>query len=84
MPMNVSSVIIYLAIVLAGYVVVSIADSFSPREIAMRLELSKSKAIFTQVSPPFLFWRTIKQQIFELIFFMDFKLPKYIFTAVWK
>ncbi|KAG7556168.1 AMP-dependent synthetase/ligase [Arabidopsis suecica] len=48
MPMNVESVIIYLAIVLAGYVVVSIADSFSPREISTRLKISKAKAIFTQ------------------------------------
>jgi hypothetical protein len=50
MPMNVESVIIYLAIVLAGHVVVSIADSFSPREISTRLKISKAKAIFTQVT----------------------------------
>ncbi|KAF2553297.1 hypothetical protein F2Q68_00036853 [Brassica cretica] len=48
MPMNVESVIIYLAIVLSGHVVVSIADSFSPREISTRLKISKAKAIFTQ------------------------------------
>ncbi|PIA63416.1 hypothetical protein AQUCO_00201036v1 [Aquilegia coerulea] len=48
MPMNVTAVIIYLAIVLAGYVVVSIADSFAPREISMRLRISNAKAIFTQ------------------------------------
>ncbi|KFK27630.1 hypothetical protein AALP_AA8G408100 [Arabis alpina] len=48
MPMNVEAVIIYLAIVLAGHVVVSIADSFSPREISTRLKISKAKAIFTQ------------------------------------
>lgn len=48
MPMNVKAVIIYLAVVLAGYVVVSIADSFAPLEISTRLKLSKSKAIFTQ------------------------------------
>lgn len=50
MPMNVNSVVIYLAIVLAGYVVVSIADSFAPSEISTRLKISKAKAIFTQVS----------------------------------
>ncbi|KAK6153506.1 hypothetical protein DH2020_013145 [Rehmannia glutinosa] len=49
MPMNVNSVVIYLAIVLAGYIVVSIADSFAPNEISMRLQISKAKAIFTQV-----------------------------------
>ncbi|XP_010546235.1 PREDICTED: probable acyl-activating enzyme 17, peroxisomal [Tarenaya hassleriana] len=48
MPMNVHSVIIYLAIVLSGHVVVSIADSFSPREISTRLKISNAKAIFTQ------------------------------------
>ncbi|KAI3736904.1 hypothetical protein L2E82_26892 [Cichorium intybus] len=48
MPMDVNSVVIYLAIVLAGHVVVSIADSFAPSEISTRLVLSKAKAIFTQ------------------------------------
>ncbi|KAK4354364.1 hypothetical protein RND71_026558 [Anisodus tanguticus] len=48
MPMDVNSVVIYLAIVLAGFVVVSIADSFAPSEISTRLILSKAKAIFTQ------------------------------------
>nr|KAJ0226928.1 hypothetical protein LSAT_V11C100006910 [Lactuca sativa] len=49
MPMDVNSVVIYLAIILAGHVVVSIADSFAPTEISTRLVLSKAKAIFTQV-----------------------------------
>ncbi|XP_004294995.1 PREDICTED: probable acyl-activating enzyme 18, peroxisomal [Fragaria vesca subsp. vesca] len=48
MPMTVSAVIIYLAIILAGYVVVSIADSFAVNEIATRLRVSKAKGIFTQ------------------------------------
>lgn len=48
MPMTVTSVVIYLAIVLAGYVVVSIADSFAPNEISVRLKISNAKAIFTQ------------------------------------
>ncbi|WCJ22031.1 acyl-activating enzyme 17 [Euphorbia peplus] len=48
MPMDVNSVVIYLAIVLAGYVVVSIADSFAPIEISTRLRISGAKAIFTQ------------------------------------
>lgn len=48
MPMNVDSVVIYLAVVLTGHVVVSIADSFAPSEIAMRLKVSKAQAIFTQ------------------------------------
>ncbi|CAI8589551.1 unnamed protein product [Vicia faba] len=48
MPMNCKSVVIYLAIVLAGYVVVSIADSFAAREISTRLKISNAKLIFTQ------------------------------------
>ncbi|PSR90259.1 Acyl-activating enzyme 18, peroxisomal like [Actinidia chinensis var. chinensis] len=48
MPMTVTAVIIYLAIILAGFVVVSIADSFAPKEIATRLRVSGAKAIFTQ------------------------------------
>lgn len=48
MPMTINAVVIYLALVLAGYVVVSIADSFVPREIATRLHVSKAKGIFTQ------------------------------------
>ncbi|XP_059429518.1 probable CoA ligase CCL12 [Corylus avellana] len=48
MPMTVNAVIIYVAIVLAGCVVVSIADSFAAKEIATRLRVSKAKGIFTQ------------------------------------
>uniref|UniRef100_A0A0E0M0Q0 4-coumarate--CoA ligase n=1 Tax=Oryza punctata TaxID=4537 RepID=A0A0E0M0Q0_ORYPU len=48
MPMNVNAVVIYLAIVLAGHVVVSIADSFAAPAISMRLKISEAKAIFTQ------------------------------------
>ena len=55
MPMTVDAVIIYLAIILSGFVVVSIADSFAAKEIATRLRVSKAKAIFTQVILPLLF-----------------------------
>jgi acetyl-CoA synthetase len=48
MPMTAESVAIYLGIVKAGGVVVSIADSFTANEIATRLRLSGAKAIFTQ------------------------------------
>ncbi|XP_055960780.1 probable CoA ligase CCL12 isoform X2 [Mercurialis annua] len=48
MPMTVNAVIIYLAIILAGFVVVSIADSFAAKEIATRLRIANAKAIFTQ------------------------------------
>ncbi|CAN6280918.1 unnamed protein product [Urochloa humidicola] len=48
MPMTCDAVIIYLAIVLGGFVVVSIADSFAPQEIGTRMGVSKAKAIFTQ------------------------------------
>ena len=48
MPMNAESVAIYLGIVKAGCVVVGIADSFAPDEIATRLRIGQAKAIFTQ------------------------------------
>ncbi|GJN22960.1 hypothetical protein PR202_gb10570 [Eleusine coracana subsp. coracana] len=50
MPMTCNAVIIYLAIILGGFVVVSIADSFAPQEIRSRMEISKAVAIFTQAS----------------------------------
>jgi acyl-coenzyme A synthetase/AMP-(fatty) acid ligase len=48
MPMTPESIAIYLGIVKSGCVVVSIADSFSAREIALRCSLANAKAIFTQ------------------------------------
>ncbi len=48
MPMTVESVEIYLGIVRMGGVVVSIADSFAPPEIATRLRISQAQLIFTQ------------------------------------
>ncbi|MBW4542583.1 MAG: AMP-binding protein [Myxacorys chilensis ATA2-1-KO14] len=50
MPMTAQSVAIYLGIIKAGCVVVSIADSFAAIEIATRLRLANAKAIFTQDS----------------------------------
>jgi acetyl-CoA synthetase len=48
MPMTAASVAIYLGIIKAGCVVVGIADSFRPKEIALRLRLSQAMAIFVQ------------------------------------
>ncbi|KAJ0960586.1 hypothetical protein J5N97_001579 [Dioscorea zingiberensis] len=49
MPMTSTAVlIIYLGIIIAGCIVVSIADSFSAQEIAVRMSISKAKGIFTQ------------------------------------
>lgn len=48
MPMNVEAVAAYLAIIRAGCVAVSIADSLAPQEIATRLRLSNTRGIFTQ------------------------------------
>ncbi|MBM3238262.1 AMP-binding protein [Candidatus Poribacteria bacterium] len=48
MPMTAESVAIYLGIIKTGCVVVSIADSFAPDEIKVRLRLANAKAIFTQ------------------------------------
>ena len=48
MPMSAESVAIYLGLVRAGCVVVSIADSFAADEIAKRIRIAGAKAIFTQ------------------------------------
>lgn len=48
LPMTVEAVAIYLGIIKAGCVVVSIADSFSADEIAVRLNLTEAKTVFTQ------------------------------------
>lgn len=48
MPMTVEAVSAYLGIVKAGGVVVSIADSFSPEEIATRLRIAGTKTVITQ------------------------------------
>lgn len=48
MPMTPECVAIYLGILWAGCVVVSIADSFRSKEVAKRLELSNAVGIFTQ------------------------------------
>ena len=48
MPMHPESVAIYLGIIKAGGVVISIADSFAPDEIQMRLRIANAKGIFTQ------------------------------------
>ena len=48
MPMTAASVAIYLGIIKVGGVVVSIADSFRPREIATRLRLAGATIVFTQ------------------------------------
>ena len=48
MPMNIKAVAIYLAIIKAGMVAVTIADSFAPHEIKVRLEITGPKLFFTQ------------------------------------
>jgi len=48
MPMTLEAVVIYLAIIAIGGIVVSIADSFSAEEIATRLSITQTKAVFTQ------------------------------------
>ncbi len=48
LPMTAEAVAIYLGIILAGGVVVGIADSFAPDEIAIRLRIGQAKIVFTQ------------------------------------
>jgi len=47
MPMTAASVPIYLGIILAGCVVVSIADSFSAEQVRIRLRISEARALLT-------------------------------------
>lgn len=48
MPMTIEAVAIYLGIIKAGCVVVSIAESFAVPEIVTRLRIAKAQAVFTQ------------------------------------
>ena len=48
MPMTAESAAIYLGIIQAGCVAVSIADSFAPHEIEVRLRLADARVVFTQ------------------------------------
>jgi acetyl-CoA synthetase len=48
MPMTVEAVVAYLGTIAAGGVVVSIADSFAPDEIATRLSITSPVAVVTQ------------------------------------
>ena len=48
MPMTLEAVAIYMAGILAGLQVVTIADSFSANEIATRLSITSPKLLFTQ------------------------------------
>lgn len=48
MPMTINAVAIYLGIIKAGLVAVSIADSFSADEIKIRLKIANTAAVFTQ------------------------------------
>ncbi len=49
LPMTPHSVALYLAAVLAGCVVVSVADSFSAEELRTRLDIAGAVGLFTQV-----------------------------------
>ncbi len=48
LPMTLEAVAIYLAAIKAGMPVVTIADSFTSNEIAVRLKITQPKLIFTQ------------------------------------
>lgn len=48
MPMTLEAVAIYLAAIKAGIPVATVADSFTPNEIAVRLKITKPRLIFTQ------------------------------------
>jgi len=47
MPMTLEAVAIYLGSIMAGLQVVTVADSFTPDEIKVRLDIAKVKYVFT-------------------------------------
>ncbi len=47
MPMNAQAVAIYLGVVAAGMVVVSIPDALAPEEVATRLRIARAAGLFT-------------------------------------
>jgi len=47
LPFSIDAVAIYLALVKAGMIAVSVADSFSPVELCKRVEMTNAKAIIT-------------------------------------
>jgi acyl-coenzyme A synthetase/AMP-(fatty) acid ligase len=53
MPMTMYAITAYLTIILVGFVVVLITDNFVPNEIRIHIQISKAKAIFTQVNSTF-------------------------------
>ena len=48
MPMTLEAVCIYLGAIKAGIVVATIADSFTPNEIEVRMRITRPKLLFTQ------------------------------------
>src|SRR5690606_32073702 len=46
-PLSAEAIVCYLALIKIGLVAVSVADSFSPGELKKRIDISKSKAVFT-------------------------------------
>lgn len=48
MPFTIEAAAIYLGIIRAGCAAVSITDSFAPAEIAVRLRITGTRAVFTQ------------------------------------
>ncbi len=47
LPFSIEAVAIYLALVKAGMIAVSVADSFSPVELCKRVEITNAKAVIT-------------------------------------
>lgn len=48
MPMTLEAIAVYLAGIKAGIPIVTVADSFTPNEISVRLKIANPKVIFTQ------------------------------------
>jgi acetyl-CoA synthetase len=64
MPLSFKAVAIYLGVIASGAAAVSIADSFSPDEIATRLRIAGAKRVFTQAN---IAWGPKKLPLYEKI-----------------
>lgn len=64
MPLTHFAVAIYLAVIKMGGVVVSIADSFSSQEMAVRLQIANTKVVFTQDA---ILWGDKKLPLYEKV-----------------
>ncbi len=68
MPMTPTAIAIYLGIIAAGCVVVSVADSFASQEIELRFQIANVRRVFVQ---DFVEWGSKRMPVYEKILTFD-------------